>query len=140
MTYVALFTELTRAEIELWNSLDNHLSAEVQLTLARFQALDAIDLIGSGARVQDVSERMSITVGATSKLVDRLERAGLAARESNPTDRRSSIIVLTPAGSSSLESARSIAEDHIASVLGAAIPKARAIALTSELSSLRGAL
>jgi DNA-binding MarR family transcriptional regulator len=48
-------------------------------------------------RVFDINEQLSITVGA-SKLVDRIEAAGLCRRRVNPDDRRSRFIELTPAG------------------------------------------
>jgi DNA-binding MarR family transcriptional regulator len=41
---------------------------------------------------------LSITVGGTSKLVDRIEAAGLWRRLANPGDSRWRIIELTPAG------------------------------------------
>jgi len=39
-------------------------------------------------RVFDIKEELSITVGGTSKLVDRIEAAGLCRRRANPDDRR----------------------------------------------------
>ena len=58
-------------------------------------------------------------------------------REANPDDRRSSIIVLTSAGSRSLGAAESAAEKHLASMLSTELPAARATALTAELSAIR---
>jgi len=52
----------------------------------------------TACRVFDIKEELSITVGGTSKLVDRIEAAGLCRRRANPDDRRSQIIELTPAG------------------------------------------
>ncbi len=40
----------------------------------------------------------AITIGAASKLVDRLERDGTAHREPNPNDRRSSLIATLEGG------------------------------------------
>lgn len=137
MTYTALFTELLLAEIELWDSLDRRLNADVGVTLPTFQALSAINRLASPVRVQDISDGMSITVGATSKLVDRLERRELLRRESNPGDRRSSSIVLTVAGRKALGAAAALAEQHLHALLSAAYPEARANSLTSELASLR---
>jgi len=113
VTYTELFTELVRAEIELWNSLDQVLLTSAGITLPTFQALSAVSAIAGAVRVQDISERMSITVGATSKLVDRLERDGRVRRESNPDDRRSSLIVLTQSGARSLAAAQRAAEEHL---------------------------
>src|SRR3546814_515959 len=55
-----------------------------------------------------VSESIGITVGAASKLVDRLEREGLVARRPNPADRRSSLVLLTDAGSTAFTEASEV--------------------------------
>lgn len=95
-------TELVRLEIELWNGLDANLISAASITLPQFQALETVRSYAGEARVQDISQRMTITVGATSKVVDRLERDGLARRTAHPTDRRSSIVSLTEQGASAI--------------------------------------
>lgn len=136
-TMTELFAELVRAEIELWNLLDAHLRSSTQVTLPQLQALTAIRAIDGAARVQDISAAMSITVGATSKVVDRLERDGLAVRSANPDDRRSSLVELTPRGSEALQVAEKSAADILQSILGEAFHTQRVSALTDELSALR---
>ncbi len=49
-------------------------------------------------RVQEIAAALSITVGGTSKIVDRIEAAGWCRRRENPRDRRSSYLDLTSAG------------------------------------------
>jgi DNA-binding MarR family transcriptional regulator len=70
------------------------------------------------ARVQDLSDDIGITVGAASKLVDRLERGGLAVRSPNPVDRRSSLISLTVPGRQVLTSATDVCGVATARALG----------------------
>lgn len=137
MTYTDLFTELVRAEIELWNSLEEKLRDDAGITLGQYQALSAVAKLNGSARVQDISQEMFITVGATSKLVDRLERDGQAMRTSNPTDRRSSVIALTQSGLKSLAAAGSVIESHLRSTLGGSYPESRASELAAELTALR---
>jgi DNA-binding MarR family transcriptional regulator len=132
-----LFTELVRLEIELWNDLDTTLQREAGITLAQYQALTAIVTTNRGARVQEISVEMSITVGATSKVVDRLERDGLAVRAANPDDRRSSIVTLTEHGVSSHSSADHAAETHLRQVFGHTLSDDRAASLLEELRLLR---
>lgn len=136
-TMTELFAELVRAEIELWNLLDAHLRSSTEVTLPQLQALTAIRAIEGAARVQDISAAMSITVGATSKVVDRLERDGLAVRSANPDDRRSSLVELTQHGSQALQAAEQSAADALQSSLGGAFDTQRVSALTHELSALR---
>jgi DNA-binding MarR family transcriptional regulator len=132
-----VFTELVRAEIELWNELDAHLSATVGILLSQYQALTAITNKAGLARVQDISDEMLITVGATSKLVDRLEREGLAERSAHPLDRRSSIVRLSEHGERLLADAEEAIEIQLQTMLGATLAAGRADALLGELRSLR---
>jgi len=135
--FTDMFTELVRVEIELWNELDAHLLSTAGITLPQFQALDAIRGHEGVARVQDISRRMGITVGATSKVVDRLERDGLAVRTANPTDRRSSIVSLSDRGASALAIADDAAEGHLRDELGGVLSDDDAGRLLGELVSLR---
>jgi len=136
-SYIDLFTEFVRLEIEVWNSLDADLQVSAGITLAQFQALSAIRKNAGSARVQDISAELMITVGATSKLVDRLERDGLAVRSANPDDRRSSVINLSASGESALNAADNAAEQHLRTVFGDAISAERAARMINELASLR---
>jgi DNA-binding MarR family transcriptional regulator len=135
--YTDMFTELVRTQIELWNGLDAHLTATAGITLPQFQALEAIRAHAGAARVQDISQRMAITVGATSKVVDRLERDGLAVRTAHPTDRRSSIVSFTERGASALDAAGAAAESHLQEALHGTMADDAAERLLGTLTSLR---
>ena len=137
MTYSALFAQLVRAEIELWDSLNASLMDQLGVTLPTLHALTAIETLQHPVRVQDISIEMSITVGATSKVVDRLERAGLVERRHNPDDRRSSVITITAAGERTLGEARTAAEKHWEAILSHAYTKTQALEMSKQLSSLR---
>jgi DNA-binding MarR family transcriptional regulator len=136
-SYIDLFTEFVRLEIEVWSSLDADLQVAAGITLAQFQALSAIRKNAGSARVQDISAELMITVGATSKLVDRLERDGLAVRSANPDDRRSSVINLSAAGENALEEADDAAEQHLRTAFRDTIPAERVGQIVDKLASLR---
>lgn len=61
---------------------------------------------------------VGITVGAASKLVDRLERAGFASRSPNPDNRRSSLVALTTEGQWALAVASQVCSSALARLLG----------------------
>jgi DNA-binding MarR family transcriptional regulator len=65
--------------------------------MGQFEFLRFIDS-RDDCRVNDLAQDIAITVGATSKAVDRLEAAGWVTRRPNPANRRSSLLALTPAG------------------------------------------
>ncbi|WP_407359560.1 MarR family winged helix-turn-helix transcriptional regulator [Microbacterium sp. LBN7] len=92
------FDALVRYETNLWNHLDDAVRHAGAPGLATLSALRVVDRFAPAGRVQELRDELRITVGAASKLVDRLEREGLAVRHPHPTDRRSSLIALTAAG------------------------------------------
>lgn len=92
------FDAVLRYEIGLWEVLNREVQSAIGLTLGRLHALRVVGCLGGRARVQEVADELMITVGAASKLVDRLERDGTVRRTANPDDRRSSLIALTESG------------------------------------------
>jgi DNA-binding MarR family transcriptional regulator len=55
------------------------------------------------ARLGELAAKLTISRGGMTKLVDRLEQAGLLRREPTPDDRRGSYAVLTAAGEMTLK-------------------------------------
>jgi MarR family multiple antibiotic resistance transcriptional regulator len=92
-----LFDDLIRFETRLYNSLSERMRQEHGLTMSQFEILRIIER-RTNCRVFDIAREVAITVGATSKAIDRIEDAGWCRRSPNPEDRRSSLLSLTPAG------------------------------------------
>jgi MarR family transcriptional regulator, multiple antibiotic resistance protein MarR len=112
------FDVLVRYEVALWNAVDRELGRQGMISLGLLHALRVVESYGGQARVQDLSCDIGITVGAASKLVDRLERDGLASRSSNPVNRRSSLIALTATGQQALASAMDVYSSAVARAVG----------------------
>lgn len=133
-----VFDDLVRFETELWNALDRRMRGEFGIAMGNFDVMRTIARVPS-CRVHDIARELAITVGASSKAVDRVQALGHCDRRVHPGDRRSSIIELTPAGRSLLADATEVFDaelrDRIASPLG---PPALA-QLGSALARLRSA-
>ncbi|TDW81954.1 DNA-binding MarR family transcriptional regulator [Kribbella pratensis] len=129
----ALFTDLVRLETRLYNVIDARLKAEHDLPLGQFEFLRFVAAHGT-TRVYDLAREMAITVGATSKAVDRLESAGRVRRTANPDDRRSSLVELTPAGADVLAAATPTVEAELQAWVGSAPALEQ---LATSLSMLR---
>jgi DNA-binding MarR family transcriptional regulator len=115
---VAWATDVIRLEIALWNRVDARLQESHELPLAFFESLLFISRVPRGRmRVGDLAVALRVTGGGTSKLVDRIERAGLIAREPDPDDRRASRAVLTTAGKRKLTAALRTYEAEVGSIL-----------------------
>jgi len=132
----AVFTDLVRLETRLYNVLDARLKAEHDLPLGQFEFLRVIAARGT-ARVYDLAHDIAITVGATSKAVDRLESAGRCRRTANPNDRRSSLVELTPEGQRVLAAAAPTVEAELNTWVGSVLPAANLEQLATMLSMLR---
>lgn len=98
------FDALVRYETYLWNHLDHHLVDAGEVALSTLFALRVLRRHAGDCRVQDLRADLGVTVGAASKLVDRLERDGLAVRSPHPHDRRSSLVALSSAGQAAHDS------------------------------------
>jgi DNA-binding MarR family transcriptional regulator len=134
-----LFSELVRLEIELWDAVDRRLRETPGISMGDFDVMQVIARTES-CRVFDIAEQLSITVGGTSKAVDRLEARGQVARRSNPGDRRSSIIDLTPDGTLVFARACAVAEAELDSRLGSALPAEARAQLGSLIARVRAGL
>ena len=113
----SLFSDLIRLETELWDLVEARLRRDHDLALSWFEPMQVIDRT-PGCRVIDIAEALSITIGGTSKLVDRIQNAGWCERSPNPDDGRSSTIRLTRAGRRLLTAARRSFTDEVGIRLG----------------------
>ena len=132
----ALFHDLVRFQIELWNGVDARLKAEHELPLTWYEPMTVV-AARSGCRVQDIAADLVITVGGTSKLVDRIETAGLCRRTPHPEDGRSSVIELTAAGRAVLDRADATVTDELRRRLGDVLPAGDLQHLATTLRRLR---
>jgi DNA-binding MarR family transcriptional regulator len=69
---------------------------------------------GGRLRMQELAEAVVLSKSGLTRLVDRLERAGLVERRSCPSDRRGTFAELTPAGHKRLEAAMPVHHRGIA--------------------------
>jgi DNA-binding MarR family transcriptional regulator len=138
MSLYDVFFDLTRVEIHLWDRLDEALRAEIDVPLGRFEALLVLRRLGP-CRILDVSRELALTVGGTSKLVDKLETTGLCLRAPNPDDRRSSLITLHTTAPAIIDRGEEVIEAALRSHLDAHLSDDEITALRSALRALRRA-
>jgi DNA-binding MarR family transcriptional regulator len=99
-------------------------AVEESLTLPQFRMLVVLDARGSLALSQLAGE-LGVQPSTALRMVDRLVGAGILARGSSPTDRRASIISLTPAGRRVVVEATERRRQEIARIVGAMPPGQR---------------
>jgi MarR family transcriptional regulator, organic hydroperoxide resistance regulator len=135
----AVFADLVRLEIELWDAVEARLRADLGVGLGTAQTL-AVVAATPECRVHDIVRGLSITVGGASKTVDRLERTGLVARRPHPSDRRSSVIALTPAGATTHAEAQRLVAAELDARIGGVLSDRAFDQLHRMVARLRAAL
>lgn len=132
------FDILVLHETELWNQVERRSSGPATVNLARFEILKATASTPD-CRVQDLADQLRITVGAASRLTDRIESDGLVRRSPHPTDRRSSKIELTERGRIALARTETAVEQALEELLGTMDENELAV-LTAFLTRAQGML
>jgi DNA-binding MarR family transcriptional regulator len=133
-----VFDDLVRFETDLWNQIDAVLLRECGVPLGNLNVMMVLRRTRL-CRVNDIAAALSITVGGASQAVDRLEKRGHCARRRHPTDRRSSIVELTPAGQALLDAADPVFDRELAARLGAPLAGPALAHLGAALAVLRAA-
>lgn len=87
-------------------SLARELRDEKDLPLAWYDVLVQLsEAPDRRLRMQELAEAILLSKSGLTRLIDRMERDGLIARQACPADRRGTFAELTPAGSRRLEEA-----------------------------------
>jgi DNA-binding MarR family transcriptional regulator len=134
-----LLSELGRTSAVLAAAVDQRLQREAGLPFVLFEPMSVIagrDI----CRVYELGSELGISSGGASKLVDRLEAHGHCRRYPNPSDRRSSLIKLTPAGATLLATARRIVDAELNDVLGSRLSQSEIAQLAAMLHNVRAAV
>lgn len=133
---LTFFDELVATEVALWSALDAAVLAATDVNLGLITAIRQIARSDDGMRVQELADGVGITVGAASKIGDRLERAGLAIRSPNPADGRSSLLQPTTAGLAALADGLDAMRRELM-VRTAALDSEELATVTAHLGSIR---
>jgi len=107
------------AQAVVLDAIEAQLRDEGQLPLAWFEVLARLSSTEGGAvRMQNLADRLVLSRSGVTRLVDRIEAAGLIERASCPSDRRGTFAVLTDAGRRAFTDAHPIVdravEEHFA--------------------------
>lgn len=112
------------------------LRAEYGTTLPRFDLMAQLDRAPEGMKMSELSSHMMVTNGNITGITDQLERDGLVERSKVATDRRSSIIKLTPKGERTFRKMAQSHEEWIQSLL-AGLPEDTHQSLFEGLAELK---
>ena len=97
-TELRLWLRLLNCTTLIKNEVRKRLRQEFDVTLPRFDLLAQLDRAPNGMTLGELSQRMMVSNGNITGLVDRLAAQGLIRRKPSPTDRRVQIVSLTAEG------------------------------------------
>ncbi len=106
---VAAWRAFTCAHAALSRALDEALESHCELPLLTYEVLARLaETPGRRLRMQELAELLPLTKSGLTRLMDRMEGAGLACREVCSSDRRGTFAALTPRGRQALDRARQV--------------------------------
>lgn len=115
LTTIGLFME---AHAGLAAAFERELETRSGLSVQWFEVLIRLARTpGHRLRMSDLAAQTTLSASGLTRAVDRLEAAGLVARQACPTDRRSTYAVLTEAGLERLMTAVPVHVAQVADVL-----------------------
>ena len=131
---MAAATSITRAHQILLKRIDATLEP-FDLMFSRFEALALLSFTRTGAMPMGrMGERLQVHPTSVTNTVDRLEAEGLVTRIPHPTDRRTTLVEITPAGRTRVERAAAALGDVGFGLDGMETPDLTAV--TNSLRSL----
>ena len=138
LTAWKLFLESYR---RLLDTLDEELRSERGMPLTWYDVL--IQLFGAPdhrLRMNQLAERVLLSKSGLTRLIDRMEQAGLVERASSPKDRRGSYAVLTPRGEQAFREAVPVHLRGIEKHFACHLTATEARTLIRALEKVRGPL
>ena len=109
----------TKDELRIWrvflecgyaliDILDDELQAEAGMNLRSYDVLVNLEEAEHPVRMNELASRILASKSGLTRVIDRMEDAGLVERQVPPDDRRSIVVVMTPRGDEALQAARRV--------------------------------
>jgi DNA-binding MarR family transcriptional regulator len=93
--------------------LDDELQAAGGLSFRWYDVLVHLEEAGEGVPMNEIAGRILASKSGLTRVIDRMEEAGLVRRERPTADRRVVLVVVTPEGLAALNASRVVHRDGI---------------------------
>lgn len=134
---VQLFGLLLDTNARLSRSLGAVLETECDMALAWFEVLLQLRQSPEGRlKMNQIADAIVHSTGGTTRLVDRIEEAGLVERQLCPHDRRAIHVAITALGNTKLDEALSVHLDYLDDRLGSRLSDDERRTLATLLTKL----
>lgn len=127
-------THTLHTSIVLKARLEELLQASEGLLMADNEAL--LNLNEQPMRMTEIANRLILSRGGTTKVVDRLEEMGYVVRGPDPDDRRAIVVEITPAGVEAMVRARAVINEELESTWAQVVTDEEAALIVDVMSRL----
>jgi DNA-binding MarR family transcriptional regulator len=111
-----LWLRLLSCKTLIESEIRRRLRDRFDTTLPRFDLMAQLDKAPVGMKLGELSQRLMVSNGNITGLVDRLVAQGLLDRQPAPNDRRAQLVKLTPDGRRVFRAMASMHEEWVASI------------------------
>jgi DNA-binding MarR family transcriptional regulator len=120
---LAAWVTLLQAHAVMVDVLERNLEHRAGLPLSSYEVLLRLDMAPAGRlRMLDLSRSLLLSKSGVTRLVDRMEEAGLVRRSTSPEDRRVTLVAVTDTGRRRFRAATPVhlrgIEEHFGRPLG----------------------
>lgn len=134
--FMLTWVSLVHAGSHFPQALSRHLQEQLGISLPEQDLLKQLGVAGGELRLVDLSRRIFLSKAGVTKMVDRLEGAGLVARVPSETDRRVVNAKLTRAGQKTLDRSRKLVVAWVRTNLRDHLSDKQLLAMKDSLESL----
>lgn len=113
-----LWLRLFSCKMLIESEIRRRLRDNFDITLPRFDLMAQLEKAPAGMKLGELSQRLMVSNGNITGLVDRLLAQGLLDRQPAPNDRRAQLVKLTAEGRRSFRAMATSHEAWIADILG----------------------
>jgi MarR family transcriptional regulator, 2-MHQ and catechol-resistance regulon repressor len=109
LALISAWMALIRTHTRLWEQVETQMRRDHGLTMARYDVLAHLDMASGRLGLSDLATAIALSPSGLSKLLDRMQAAGLVRRDPDPRDARATFAAITPRGKALVTKAR---HDH----------------------------
>lgn len=115
---------LVRTHTRLWEQVQAQMRRDSGLTMARYDVLTHLDMADGRLGLTELAAAILLSQSGLSKLLDRMEAAGLVRRDPDPRDARAAFAAITPRGQALVKKARDNHHEFLRHTFAAALDDA----------------
>jgi DNA-binding MarR family transcriptional regulator len=104
--WIPVWMQLVRTHTRLWDRIEAQMRRDHGMSMVRYDVLAHLNLAGGRLGLGELAAAIALSPSGLSKLLDRMEAAGLIRRDPDPDDARAAFATITARGRELVAQAR----------------------------------